>query len=775
MDRAAATVAGLIAAVATVRATVSFVPQRFFDVDPMLSAAPASGLGPAGSLLLDVLLLALACVGFGLHWRRGGGVRPGWPRWFGWLGLALGVPATLIVLVHGAFEAEQHWAGASWIAGGAAGLAMWALASGTRGTMARGVATAALLVALVPLLVRGAQQVRVGPWMGPEHAETLQQWESQRASFLADRGWAEDSASAQIFERRLRQPQPTGWFTTTNIFATVAGAGGILAIGLAAGMWRDPDGRAAAAGMAVLGVVPIGLVGLSGSKGALAAIALAAAPLFAWCVIAPLRRWIAAAGPWAGVGVIVLALAAVVVRGQVDEDFAGDRSLLFRWHYMQGAAGVIADAPLAGEGAAGFQAAYVRHRPERSPEEVASPHSVFIDWLAAAGLPAIGWAALFGLAAWMAGHGWRSGQRARSLHAAHGPMHGLPPADAGRPAGLVALAIIGGGLAALAVADGTTVRFETLMVRGGAVVAAGILAMVLGPVLARRDVGGPALAAAAIMATVHAQIEMSFTQPGSAAWLLVLLGLAAGAGTGQQADAGAHSDAGAGDEPSSRGNAEPRPAMAGVRDPSWAAASAIAGGLTLTVLGGGLIPAALRAPRIASAAAEIAAANGAPAARASAAASLSAAGNIGPGHDRRSLVASVRQWLAAASLDAIGRDRHLAAAEAVLQSMPGGGPADLAVDVAEARWRAAGPQEASGRLNDLLSAAERARAEDPAGPRPALRHARVLAEAGRNADAAIAATEALRLDAAKSLDPAKQFPPAVRAEAEALARGLSSD
>ena len=62
-----------IATFAVVRLAVFFAPQVLFDVDPAVAPEPLGGLGPAGSMLLDVLLLlACACglLGEALSGRR---------------------------------------------------------------------------------------------------------------------------------------------------------------------------------------------------------------------------------------------------------------------------------------------------------------------------------------------------------------------------------------------------------------------------------------------------------------------------------------------------------------------------------------------------------------------------------------------------------------------------------------------------------------------------------------------------------------------------------
>ena len=52
-----------LAALALMRCVVLFAPRVVFDIDPILDPLPLAGLGPAGSMAIDVLVLvAAACV-----------------------------------------------------------------------------------------------------------------------------------------------------------------------------------------------------------------------------------------------------------------------------------------------------------------------------------------------------------------------------------------------------------------------------------------------------------------------------------------------------------------------------------------------------------------------------------------------------------------------------------------------------------------------------------------------------------------------------------------
>ena len=92
--------------------------------------------------------------------------------------------------------------------------------------------------------------------------------------------------------------------------------------------------------------------------------------------------------------IIAAALLAVIARGLVGERI-GELSLLFRWFYMQGATHIFADHWLLGVGPADFKDAYMIAKPATSPEDVSSPHSILLDWVATLGLGGLAWCVLF--------------------------------------------------------------------------------------------------------------------------------------------------------------------------------------------------------------------------------------------------------------------------------------------------------------------------------------------------------------------------------------------
>ncbi len=742
--------AAAIGLLAMGRTLVMNTGQRYFDIDPTFDPLPMAAVGPVGSQLCDAALMAAAAVGV-LGIARGGG----WPagrlvRW-GWLAL---VPAALVLWWHGGASMDDRWLGSSWIAAIAAAAVAWGLA---REPGPRAVLLAVLLAAMVPVAGRGLMQIRIGPWVGPEYARTLQEWMVQRQAFLADRGWDPESPAARIFERRLLQPQPRGWFATTNVFATMAAATAVLSAGVAVAAARTRAGMAAVALPATIAAGCLGLLAFTGSKAAWAAMLLAGGILLAGRLAAArpsVDRLLRGAGGWIAVLVVPLVFGLIVLRGVLPEDFAGDRSLLFRWQYLQGAAGTLAESPLGGVGADGFRVAYLQHRPLRSPEEVASVHGVVADWLVAGGIAAAGWIAALLAALWMLGRGWT--RRSGAIDEADVPDRptGSGLADVGLAAGVGLAAAVG-----IPVEAGRLDGAEVL-VRLAAAGLAALAAVRLRRLLHDRGAAIPGawFAAAGVLAVAHAQVEMTATQPNAAAWWAVFVATVAAAASG--------------------GSAAPGSAAAPGGSSAAHAAAAVAAAGAITIILTGVLPAWRQEAVAADAAAGLAAAAErrmpVPAdVRIAAAARLADAAAIAP--PPRWVEPQRARQLVRAIVEAdepAGRERAIAAAAAWLDGRPAAA-AEAAwvfrdrLDLLQVQWDAG--NEAAG--EQAIEVARAARAADPHGTGVAVRLAQLLDRADRAQDAAAAAREALAIDAAKELDPAKQLAPRDRERLERIAAG----
>ena len=501
---------GLLAilAVAALRALVVIEPQVWFaDVDPALDAMPLLAMAQRGSLQLDLILLggALAAL-LGEH-RSGRGVHP-------WMVLLALLPVP-VLLLHGVGPwSGNAFRGSTWLAGMAAFVAVAHL---VRERRLRVVALSVLAGLLAALAVRGAVQVLV------EHPAMVAMYRETRASFLAERGWPADSSAALTYERRLMQPEATGWFALSNPFSTAMGVGAVALGALAVlGRRSQQSGNTLLLALGALGCAA--LLAVNGGKGAIVATALAAATV---AVVPRLRS--------APRGVVVLALcaavlAAVAVRGAVGEAM-GERSLLFRAFYLEAGLRMLGDATtlFLGVGPDRVQEAFAAAKPANCPEDVKSLHSVFADWFVALGASSVAWIAAIGFAFWprVGGVGGRDPGGAFVLGRAgdDGPME---PADADSARRLAFGAALAIGVASVflqLVIEAPTVDVVWFVLRALGIAVCALVAAVAAQACA--GIGVRALAtvafALAVLVLVHAQIEMVLWAPGTAVLGLVLV------------------------------------------------------------------------------------------------------------------------------------------------------------------------------------------------------------------------------------------------------------
>ncbi len=514
---------GLMLAALAARALATGAELPGWDLDPTLVVAPISGIGPAWSFWLDVAAVLGAGLALLGEARAGRGVRP--------VPLALAAIGCAVVVWHGwlspAGTFGDRRVGSAWGAAVLSGVACWHICRDERN---RRVVAAVGLGLIAVLALKGAQDVLIA------HPRTVEQFERERELLFAAQGWSPDSPMARSYERRLMQPEASGWFGLANVYASFAAASAVGMLVLAGGAALRLRGKAEEGGRvspAVAAAVALGLVAaiaallLSDSKGGF--IAAGAGVMAAGALVLVVRRARGGAAPaWgAPAAAMVAALAVagplllVVVRGLAGEEL-GDRSLLFRWFYLQAAARITAEHPLLGVGPDSFQGAYLAAKNPLSPEDVRSPHSLLADWGATLGM--------IGLVAWgLLWLGWVWGASRRPLSDALGGItpKGEPHAPPLRPelraAGLV---IAAATLLATfidrshATPDVAVVRFVGLLawcaVAWGIVVAGrSALALSL------------ALAGSALTLAAHAQIDVTPTLPASAGLMMVLIATAA--------------------------------------------------------------------------------------------------------------------------------------------------------------------------------------------------------------------------------------------------------
>lgn len=512
----------LLAAPALLRALVAMAPNPYFVIDPRVLAVPLEGLGPAGSVAVDACSLLGCFLALLAEHRERRAVDARL--------LLLFLAPVGVLAWHGWNDAEQMRVASQWTAAMATAVGATHLARDPRWRI---VLLGAVVALTIPLAVKGIYQVTI------EYGDTIASFEQNRQALLDSQGWETGSSAAEIYVRRLTQREATGWFALSNVYGSVMAMLATFWVGAALATARSKL-QSGWLGVVIL-FAAAGLTGLavSFSKGAGAA-AVVGLILAAMCLLP--RKWKQHLRPLTGrvtLGLIGTALAVTAVRGLLFPESlqsVDGYSLLFRWHYWVGAAGMLGEHPLAGVGAGGFQNAYLLHRPPLSPEEVTSPHSVFIDWLAAGGGAMIAWVALTLMLL----------TRAAPSASAPSVRDANPTGAAGEHPTLDRRLLIGCSLGLTVLSGGVAwylnrrvlfIDYQVVLMPLSLAGLAGSLALV--EFLIRHvslRLLRWAVWAALTVALLHAQIEMTMTQPGSASLVMLLLGAVSARAERRQSD-----------------------------------------------------------------------------------------------------------------------------------------------------------------------------------------------------------------------------------------------
>ncbi|GIW74463.1 MAG: hypothetical protein KatS3mg103_0985 [Phycisphaerales bacterium] len=421
---------------AALRSLMAYEPMPGWGLDPYTLPIPAGSFGPATSATLDAFTLLLA-----------GAVFVAWPpaRWRPWLcWAALLVAVGLVGLFHGVGDGLRPAELAPALAWTAALAGAGAIARAARDRSTAGLLLALLVGLSAVLVAKGLVQRLI------EHPATVARFEADKARILAAQGLQEGTAAARAYERRLRQPGITAWLGFSNAVASLLACAGVAMAALA----LAARGIAARSLLALGAAAALGLVLIGWSKGAIASagLGLLAVGIGWWRIRSATRsrrpgadsaaagaastgrpqhprtskaasgdatepasglgpggprpsgrsRWVGLAAVAGALAVVLGPLLAVVVRGLVGPGLA-ERSLLFRWYYLEGALRIALEHPWLGVGPGGFKDAYALAKNPLSPENAASPHSVVFDAAACLGLPVgLGVLALVLWAAWRA-------------------------------------------------------------------------------------------------------------------------------------------------------------------------------------------------------------------------------------------------------------------------------------------------------------------------------------------------------------------------------------
>ena len=472
----------IVLSVACLRLLSTFDSFPYWGGDPLSRFAPLVGIGPAVSGVLDGVTLACAAIAIFASSRRGVSVS--------WIYVVLWSIGALAAFAHfgvGASLAIQHaLIGLPWVAALGAGLAVHVLSQDARN---RRMVLAVFAGLAAILTCKAAVQVYV------EHPALLEAFKHDRLAIFAENGWSPDSSMARSYERRLSHAEATGWIGLANPFATFAAIAATIGFaGMLFPVQRALRERAPWIGLFAAGVFS---TYLAGAKGGLASLALGVALLFVARCIPRLKK----AGPVIGFAVPFVVLAAVATRGIIGERI-GELSILFRSMYAEAALKIFSQNPTGGVGPAGFKDAYLLAKNPLNPEEISSPHSVFLDYLATLGASGIAWICLLLLFCVAAGKALYSAAESPST-----ASDTIEPATRDDCRRAIAILTIPTLLAAwLETAMATP---EGLLVRvGGLVFAAVVVVVFLKNMLSTRVIAA-ACGAGALVAIAHGQIELT--------------------------------------------------------------------------------------------------------------------------------------------------------------------------------------------------------------------------------------------------------------------------
>lgn len=356
----------------------------------------------------------------------------------------------------------------------------------------------------------------------------IEDFQKNKLSYFAERGWEPDSFAAKNFEHRVMAGATGGFAASPNSFAATLVMLGFVMAGL---IWQRLRDRSEPiwAGVLVICFAPAAwILWTTQSRTALAAALLGAVALaVGWRgrhLLARNRRV-----TFAGL-VMLIALAAVSVIGiGLATGTLPHDSLAFRWNYWRGAWGVFLDSPLRGVGFANFGDAYLAHRVPIAAEEVKDPHNFFVRFFSETGL-------VGGLLtiAWLVGFIWSQTRGTQEPEGAQ--ADGVGQVTMRSLAWLVVAGVIVHSLFAVDFsADPVYVGLE--LVRRGLYGLLMLGALLLGTIRSAREpvvetTPAPALLAAAVAGLaavlVHAMVDVVVFEPSVLASFAMLMGAVIG-------------------------------------------------------------------------------------------------------------------------------------------------------------------------------------------------------------------------------------------------------
>lgn len=516
----------IVMTLAMLRCLVMVFPQLYWDVDPrsQLEGQVLTGMGPVGASLMDMLSVVAAATAMFFHHQAGGKL--------GWKSGVLAVAGGAVCL----WQLPRYGPGmltvGSWVAAMALAVAVYHLAQHRRALL---VMTAMLAALIVPWFLKSLVYVY---W---DHAQTLEMFLKDEAKSVAAHGWNMGSPQHILFKRRLEFPDVTGSFGLSNVYGSVVAGIGIISAGLTATLLKTRQPKRALL-PAVLLLISLITLYYTHSKGAVVAMVMGMGLLG---LVVMSWRWKKMCGLIAPMAMVcvLLAVGLVVVRGAMgppDSD-QGERSLLFRYHYWQGAAGMLAHEPwrekLLGVGPGQFKDSYILYKNPLNPEEVTSTHNVILDFVTMLGVGGAAWSVLVFGWLWVAGRAAGSGAvREKTPIELSSVENEIQASDAAKQMDRdVKLAL---ATAAAIFGFQFYTQFATMLVPeqflSWAMGAVGFIAVMvlLGSERWMTTAGAQmALFLGASVLLIHNQIEMTFYNPQAGPLVFVIVAAAAGAGS----------------------------------------------------------------------------------------------------------------------------------------------------------------------------------------------------------------------------------------------------
>ncbi|MBX9737331.1 MAG: O-antigen ligase family protein [Phycisphaerales bacterium] len=517
------------------RACVGTETLAGWETDPLIDPAPSSGMTPGVSIMIDAISLIAS----------------------GWVLLATRARVSLVIagvwamvmaaLAYHAFisqsaDVSQMRVGAAWASAITLGVVLNASGVGTDRRLRALVC--GLLAGFVALIVcKGTLQILV------EQPSMIASFKQNSALFFQSQGWEPGSTMARAYERRVMQTEAIGWFGLSNVSASVCAAAVPVTLASAFGAWRkrreaiasDNEagggwglivGCGAMAAAAVAGVV------MAGGKGGVIAMALGVGVTGALAVLVRAsgrdqRRATLCARVAGAIGVLAVAsaLGAIALRGVIGERMS-ELSIWFRAFYVEASLRIFGERPLLGVGPDGFKDAYTRLKNPLSPEEVASPHSVFFDWTACLGLAGVAMSLVMLWWLWRIGFGLVQRHALETSGVASIASEDVDAAVEPRTLARLVCAVgavcVLGSLMMERVALGPP---QAVMMVGGLVLWCVLGACVMSSAM-RDGFVKIGLASGAIAVATHAQIEVTGSWVQSCGVFMALVGMAASGGVG---------------------------------------------------------------------------------------------------------------------------------------------------------------------------------------------------------------------------------------------------